>query len=508
MKTKTYRQIGLITFILALFLSGCKKSDVTPGNNYEDVEYGRFRGFNLLGKFDVEWSNPGYSEWDFQMIRELGFNFVRLPIDYRTFTASGDWNNFSEKELTDIDNAIFWGLKYNIHVNLNLHRAPGYCVNKINTLPANQDLDLWTNQAAREAFVRHWAMFAERYKDIPAGALSFNLVNEPTGVSSAVYSSIAMQAIDAIKKFNPARVVHVDGLDTGNTPVEELVGVNNVVQSLHNYRPFTLTHYYASWVTGSNSWLVPQWPLYNMSNGLYGSWKPELKGPFTIEGNFSENTVATIQVNQVSVKAEFFISLGNSVIYSHLFEPADGDGEWEQVISTQWGYQNIYNRDYSITLPVDGENLHFFLGDGDWLTFNKITIETADKTIELLPGNAGYGIKPTPLKITTNGEVQLSDGSSANVGSPLIEEWSSFSKTKNVPIMVGECGVYNHTPHDVTLLYLEDMLMLMEENDIGYALWNFRGSFGIFDSDRKDISYENYNGHQLDRKMLDLLQKY
>jgi hypothetical protein len=89
----------------------------------------RWKGFNLLGKFTVEWSNEGYVEEDFSMIRELGFNFVRLPVDYRTYSVRGNWNKFIERELQDIDRAVEWGRRYGIHVCLNLHRAPGYCVN-------------------------------------------------------------------------------------------------------------------------------------------------------------------------------------------------------------------------------------------------------------------------------------------------------------------------------------------------------------------------------------------
>jgi endoglucanase len=37
-------------------------------------------------------------------------------------------------------------------------------------------------------------------------------------------------------------------------------------------------------------------------------------------------------------------------------------------------------------------------------------------------------------------------------------------------------------------------------------LWNLRGGFGVLDSDRKDVPYEDYHGHKLDRKMLQLLQ--
>lgn len=87
------------------------------------------KGFNLLGKFDVSWSNPGYSERDFQLIHQLGFNFVRLPLDYRTYTQSGNWDVFLQNEVREIDSAVVWGQRYDVHVCINLHRAPGYCVN-------------------------------------------------------------------------------------------------------------------------------------------------------------------------------------------------------------------------------------------------------------------------------------------------------------------------------------------------------------------------------------------
>ena len=39
-------------------------------------------------------------------------------------------------------------------------------------------------------------------------------------------------------------------------------------------------------------------------------------------------------------------------------------------------------------------------------------------------------------------------------------------------------------------------------------MWNFRGSFGVLDSGRADVAYEDFHGHKLDRKMLDVLLKY
>ena len=39
----------------------------------------------------------------------------------------------------------------------------------------------------------------------------------------------------------------------------------------------------------------------------------------------------------------------------------------------------------------------------------------------------------------------------------------------------------------------------------GWAMWNLRGPFGIVDSERSDVAYEDFRGHKLDRKMLELL---
>ena len=86
-------------------------------------------------------------------------------------------------------------------------------------------------------------------------------------------------------------------------------------------------------------------------------------------------------------------------------------------------------------------------------------------------------------------------------------KWDALA-ARGAFVMMGEFGVYNKTPHDVALRWMEDNLRRWKEKGIGWALWNFRGSFGILDSDRTDVQYENFKGHKLDRKMLELLQRY
>ena len=53
------------------------------------------------------------------------------------------------------------------------------------------------------------------------------------------------------------------------------------------------------------------------------------------------------------------------------------------------------------------------------------------------------------------------------------------------------------------------MLGLCRDLNIGWALWDFLGGskFGILDTERADVAYEDWHGHKLDRKMLMLLQQ-
>jgi endoglucanase len=73
-------------------------------------------------------------------------------------------------------------------------------------------------------------------------------------------------------------------------------------------------------------------------------------------------------------------------------------------------------------------------------------------------------------------------------------------------VHVGEWGVFNSTPHPVALAWMRDVLDLWKEAGWGWALWNLRGGFGVLDSARSDVQYEDFRGHKLDRQMLKLLQ--
>lgn len=93
-----------------------------------------WKGFNLLNKFNPD-TQSDFSEKDFEIIAEWGFNFVRIPLSYWCWSSEEDWYNVDEKVLKEIDVAVDLARQYNLHINLNFHRAPGYCINNPRPCP-------------------------------------------------------------------------------------------------------------------------------------------------------------------------------------------------------------------------------------------------------------------------------------------------------------------------------------------------------------------------------------
>ncbi len=333
------------------------------------LKFPRYRGFNLTEKAGSWGPGRKFNEEDFEIMADWGLNFARIPMSYWNWASKDDWYTINEDVLKDIDEAVNFGKQYNVHINLNLHRVPGYCINGRNLEP----MDLFDDtpermQKALDAVVFHWKLFAKRYKGIPSSQVSFDLINEPPKMKGETrYVEIVKALVKAIREEDPDRLIVVDGKDIGRTPVYGIADLG-VVQSTRGYDPMGVSHYTATWVPKDEfeTFNFPTWPL---------------KGD---------------------------------------------DGKlWDK----------------------------------------------------------------------------------AALKEKLIDRWQPLVD-KGVQVHVGEWGCYNKTPHDVTLSWMRDILSLWKEAGWGQAMWNLKGEFGVLNSGRKDVNYEDYKGHQLDRKMLELLKEY
>ena len=88
-----------------------------------------------------------------------------------------------------------------------------------------------------------------------------------------------------------------------------------------------------------------------------------------------------------------------------------------------------------------------------------------------------------------------------------VRPWHNMER-QGVQIHFGEMGCYKHTLPSVVHAWFRDSLDVMDELHAGSALWNFRGPFGILDTDRTGTKFEDWHGHQLDRTLLKILQEH
>ncbi|MDX2268164.1 MAG: cellulase family glycosylhydrolase [Bryobacter sp.] len=333
-----------------------------------------WQGFNLLEKFThdpAEWQsiepafarrNEPFREQDFDLIAALGFNYVRLPLSYRCWADPARPLAFAEAPLREIEQAVTWARARRLHITLNFHRAPGYCINQANS---PEPWDLWTDPAAQELFVKHWLHFTERFRHLPGETLSFHLVNEPSRCTVAQYQALMERTAGAIHAIDPQRTLLFDGMfGEAILPVEALTLVPRAVHVTRGYAPFRLTHHQAKW-GGEVLDTPPAWPM-----------------------SYNGTT-------------------------------------WNDEVYRTW----------------------------------------------------------------------------------CIEPYAKLSRAGH-RVLVGEFGCYNKTPHAVMLAWMKRRLREWQAEGWGWALWNLRGPFGIFESNRADVRYERYQGLALDRILLELLQSF
>jgi aryl-phospho-beta-D-glucosidase BglC (GH1 family) len=241
----------------------------------------RWKGFNLLDFFSpTPPGTPGSNrttEDDLKWMSGWGFDFVRIPMAYPRYLSfdrtrditKDEVCNFDPKVLEEVDQLIYMANKYNLHVSLDLHRGPGYCINA----GFHEPFNLWKDKDAQDAFFAHWSMWAERYKNISSAKLSFDLLNEPAyiedmndqfaqkgPVPGEIYRKVAEGASKAIWKANKDRLIVADGNSGGSNVIPELTDLN-IAQSCRAYYPHYVSHYQASWVWKDPSQApMPVWP--------------------------------------------------------------------------------------------------------------------------------------------------------------------------------------------------------------------------------------------------------
>jgi aryl-phospho-beta-D-glucosidase BglC (GH1 family) len=200
------------------------------------------------------------AEDELDFVREMGCNFARIPLDYRFWSRDFRYSERDEAMLRRVDDCVRAVTSRGMHCSLNVHRAPGYCINDAETERHN----LWRDAIAQDAFVSLWRHFAKRYSAVSAESLSFDLLNEPPdigmyGMTREIHACLMRRAAAAIREVSPNRPITLDGLGGGNIAMPELADLG-VTMSTRGYQPMAVTHYRAAWCAETKGLPSPVYP--------------------------------------------------------------------------------------------------------------------------------------------------------------------------------------------------------------------------------------------------------
>ncbi|NLA22552.1 MAG: glycoside hydrolase family 5 protein [Candidatus Marinimicrobia bacterium] len=221
--------------VLLIFMVSCQSGSKAVDAFEQNEKLGR--GVNILG-YDPIWDSfekARFKEHHFKLIREAGFNTVRINLhpfrhmDSTTFELREDWWKV-------LDWAVENALANDLMVILDMHEYYAMADDPVSRK------DMW---------LAFWKQVAERYQDSSDDVL-FELLNEPNGkLNSELWNDFLLEGLAVVRNSNPHRTViigpaqynQINQLDSLILPEKD----RNIIVTIHYYSPMDFTHQGASW---------------------------------------------------------------------------------------------------------------------------------------------------------------------------------------------------------------------------------------------------------------------
>jgi endoglucanase len=193
-----------------------------------------------------EWGLTVQEEY-FDLIKEAGFDFVRLPVRWSTHADESTPHTIDPAFFTRVDEVVNWALERDLTVIVDFHHYEEMA---------------WDPWSHKDRFLGFWGQIAEHYRDYPSNVF-FELLNEPNDqLNASLWNIYIHDALLVIRESNPARDVifgpvnwnAYDWVSTLDVPEDE-----HIIVTFHYYLPFQFTHQGADWVDGSDPWLGTTW---------------------------------------------------------------------------------------------------------------------------------------------------------------------------------------------------------------------------------------------------------
>ena len=191
------------------------------------------------------WATKSISKKDFAFIKELGFNSIRLGMNYTIFEDDNNIGVFKEDGWNWLDMIVSYAKDNGLYLMLDMH-APqgGYQSDKAKGFSAFWDGSGESpNTSNQNRLIALWTAIANRYKNEPT-ILGYDLINEPRPNNSDEWYNFSQQIVDAIRTVDTN---HMIILEVPFIPNYSFSTINdtNVLYDSHFYETWEYTTQYS-----------------------------------------------------------------------------------------------------------------------------------------------------------------------------------------------------------------------------------------------------------------------
>ncbi|MCR5337187.1 MAG: glycoside hydrolase family 5 protein [Lachnospiraceae bacterium] len=222
----------------------------------EDVKLRTMEGFtkgvNLGGwisqfdKYDKEHFDTFITKKDIDYIASLGFDHVRVPVDYVLFEEED--GTPKEDGFHYLDNCRAWCAENNLKMLMDLHECYGYSFDPLKDVDREK---FFYDDALQARFLNLWKRIAEHFKAYQ-DQMAFEPLNEVVLMEVAeAWNKVAAEYIKTVRAICPDIYLVIGGVCYSNVqsvPLLDLPMDDKVVYNFHCYEPFIFTHQGAYWV--------------------------------------------------------------------------------------------------------------------------------------------------------------------------------------------------------------------------------------------------------------------
>ncbi|MGN0179092.1 MAG: glycoside hydrolase family 5 protein [Monoglobaceae bacterium] len=199
------------------------------------------------------------TEWDFENVKNMGFNCIRIPFWYRNFMSDEIGTYITEN---DDDNPGFQRLdwacdmadKYGLYLILDMHGCPGGQNGDHSCGKVGRNY-LYKEENYQDIMEELWCRIADRYKN-RACVAAYDIMNEPFNNADAAHNvqstyianvwdngdtnklrvNVYDRMLKAIREVDPYHVITVEGIwRLYLLPKPSEYGWTNVMYQLHSY---------------------------------------------------------------------------------------------------------------------------------------------------------------------------------------------------------------------------------------------------------------------------------